>query len=138
MFARVRSCLLAQAFEHTCKGRGFSLPLHLSLLEWRHNDVFVCRPLRDAELKEVSFAVHARRLNTFVPAAAGAVPRCRHVTDRPRSLLRDLRSVWVPTFASTSPPTSSITGLVEAFLASLQVGSLDAAVALGVTTRLRV
>jgi hypothetical protein len=116
------------------KGRGHSLSVEMSTLDWRHGDVSLCHPLRDIELKEVALCVRFFGLETYVTFVR--VPRDRPASHVSRGTYHVVcvcvlgfvfapccwpHSVWSPSYLTLTSRTDSLGGLVEDFMATLQV-----------------
>ena len=48
------------------KGRGYSLAVEMTAIDWRHGDVCLCHPLRDVELKEAVLFARFMGLDPYV------------------------------------------------------------------------
>ncbi len=70
-----------QVVEMTTKGRGHSIAVEMSTLDWRHGDVSLCHPLRDVEMKEATLFARFSGLQTY-----GFVP-CQLPTSAPCAVL---------------------------------------------------
>ena len=57
---------MPQVIEMATKGRGYSLAVEMTAIDWRHGDVCLCHPLRDVELKEAVLFARFMGLDTYV------------------------------------------------------------------------
>ena len=55
-----------RVIEYTTKGRGYALPVHVALMEWRDGRVLVCKPFHDMAVQLLALFCRFAELETCV------------------------------------------------------------------------